>query len=112
MTEVTWLKDQIEQWFETTDNTNKTEWHDAFGLLTEVLETTNDLVTLPDGKVVTYWTNDFLQGSTEEQLFVFKVDGETYALRGWADSWESEWDSGPFKVEERPVTVDQWFITE
>lgn len=112
MSEVAWLNEEIAEWFKTTDHTFKSEWHDAFGLLVEILELSNDTIILPSGKVISYYTSDFLAGDTDEQLFVFKVDDEFYALRGWADSWESSWDFGPYKVEERQVTVNQWFIVD
>lgn len=63
-------------------------------------------IDLPSGKA------EYVDMETEvgdgESLAIFSVNGNTYALRGTYSSWGSEWDSGPFEVEKRTVTIERW----
>lgn len=43
-----------------------------------------------------------------ESLAIFSVNGANYAFKGTYTSWGSEWDSGPFEVEKRTVTIERW----
>ncbi len=43
-----------------------------------------------------------------ESLAIFSVGGNNYAFRGSYSSWGSEWDSGPYEVEKRTVTIERW----
>lgn len=43
-----------------------------------------------------------------ESMAIFSVAGTNYAFRGSYSSWGSEWDSGPYEVEKRTVTIERW----
>lgn len=47
-------------------------------------------------------------GGDGESLAIFSVAGTNYAFGGSYSSWGSEWDSGPYEVEKRTVTIERW----
>lgn len=65
----------------------------------------SDDITLPSG---TAEYVDIESVGVDEQLAVFSVGAVHYAFGGSSSSWHSEWDSGPYEVEKRTVTIERW----
>lgn len=53
-----------------------------------------------------------LEVDFDEATGVFELDGKTYAVKGSYNSWGSEFDAGPFRVEPEDVVVVTWVVHE
>jgi hypothetical protein len=95
------LKQEIEDWVETQGRHFHNTDLDLFWTHLE-----SDDIELPSG-IATYVDMENEVGDGES-LAIFSVGGNFYALRGTYSSWGSEWDTGPYEVEKRTVTIERW----
>ena len=63
-------------------------------------------IELPSGRAE--YVDTELDIGDGESLAIFSIGGNYYALRGTYTSWDSSWDTGPYEVEKRTVTIDRW----